>query len=57
MHGAAISLQATLVFRLLRYARNDKKQDGRAAQVPFAMTSHLMFAMTTLISFIITILN
>ena len=28
----AISLQATLVFGLLRYARNDKKQDGREAQ-------------------------
>ena len=27
-HGVAISLQATLVFGLLRYARNDKKQDG-----------------------------
>jgi hypothetical protein len=25
-------LQATLVFGLLRYARNDKKQDGREAQ-------------------------
>ena len=28
----AISLQATLVFGLLRYARNDKKQDGHEAQ-------------------------
>jgi len=29
----AISLQATLVFfGLLRYARNDKSQDGREAQ-------------------------
>ena len=28
----AISLQATLVFGLLRYARNDKSLDGREAQ-------------------------
>ena len=28
----AISLQATLVFGLLRYARNDKKQDGHEAK-------------------------
>ncbi len=27
----AIFLQATLVFGLLRYARNDKSQDGREA--------------------------
>ncbi|MBO5950246.1 MAG: hypothetical protein J6Q11_06010, partial [Fibrobacteraceae bacterium] len=32
----AISLQATLVFGLLRYARNDKSQDRRTA---FAMTT------------------
>ena len=30
--GEAISLQATLVFGLLRYARNDKNQDGREAK-------------------------
>jgi hypothetical protein len=28
----AIFLQATLVLGLLRYARNDKKQDGHEAQ-------------------------
>ena len=28
----AICLQATFVFGLLRYARNDKSQDGRKAQ-------------------------
>ncbi|MBQ5612008.1 MAG: hypothetical protein IIU83_10520 [Fibrobacteraceae bacterium] len=28
----AIFLQATLVFGLLRYARNDKKQDGHEAK-------------------------
>ena len=28
----AISLQAALVFGLLRYARNDKSQDGRESQ-------------------------
>ena len=28
----AISSQATLVFGLLRYARNDKNQDGHEAQ-------------------------
>ncbi|MBQ5611717.1 MAG: hypothetical protein IIU83_09030, partial [Fibrobacteraceae bacterium] len=32
----AISLQATFVFGLLRYARNDKSQDRRTA---FAMTT------------------
>ena len=30
--GEAISSQATLVFGLLRYARNDKNQDGREVQ-------------------------
>ena len=30
--GVAISLQAAFVFELLRYARNDKNQDGREAQ-------------------------
>ena len=30
--GEVISSQATLVFGLLRYARNDKNQDGREAQ-------------------------
>jgi hypothetical protein len=35
----AICLQATLVFRLLRNARKDKNQDGRAAQVPFTLTT------------------
>ena len=30
--GVAIFLQAALVFGLLRYARNDKNQDGREAQ-------------------------
>ncbi|MEE1068006.1 MAG: hypothetical protein UH678_05880 [Fibrobacteraceae bacterium] len=33
--GEAISLQATFVFGLLRYARNDKNQDGHTT---FAMT-------------------
>jgi predicted CxxxxCH...CXXCH cytochrome family protein len=37
--GDAICLQATLVFRLLRNARKDKNQDGRAAQVPFTLTT------------------
>jgi hypothetical protein len=32
----AISLQATIVFGLLRYTRNDKSQDNHTAQVPFA---------------------
>jgi hypothetical protein len=30
--GEVISSQATLVFGLLRYARNDKNQDGHEAQ-------------------------
>ena len=39
----AISLQATFLFGLLRYARNDKSQDRHTAQVPFAMTTlHLL---------------
>ena len=39
----AISLQATFVFGLLRYARNDKSQD---CHTMFAMTNHTMFAIT-----------
>ena len=32
----AICFQATIVFGLLRYTRNDKSQDNHTAQVPFA---------------------
>jgi len=32
----AICLQATLVFGLLRYARNDKSQDGRVVLKDFS---------------------
>ena len=41
----AIPLQATLVFGLLRYTRNDKSQDRHTA---FAMTIRTAFAITTL---------
>ncbi len=39
----AISMQVTLVFGLLRYARNDKKQDGRVVfkKSPRHDNSHL----------------
>ncbi len=48
----AICLQAALVFGLLRYARNDKKQDGRVVlKTPrhdnLLLDRHTTLAMTT----------
>ena len=57
----AICLQATLVFGLLRYARNDKKQDGARLKASrhdnLLLDRHTTFAMTIRTAFAMAILN